>query len=127
MPGRRRGWARGGNGGFSPQQSPFANVLLEPALLLLLKENPRHGYTLLSDLSLFDIKPIHPSIVYRALREMEEMEWIKSDWDALQTQGPPRRMYSLTTLGKETLDTWRTELEKTRQVIGKLLVRAEQE
>jgi PadR family transcriptional regulator, regulatory protein PadR len=48
---------------------------------------------------------IHPSVIYRTLREMETLEWIVSDWDADQTQGPPRRIYELTAQGEAVLKT----------------------
>ena len=42
-------------------------------LLVLLKEQPGHGYSLLSELNGLDITTIHPSVVYRTLREMEAL------------------------------------------------------
>lgn len=120
MPGRRRGWAMRGRG-FGNQHSPLTVSILEPALLALLKERPRHGYTLLSDLEPWGMATIHPSVIYRTLREMEELDWIHSDWETTQTQGPPRRTYQLTTTGEEVLANWRQELEKTQGIIHQLL------
>jgi len=97
--------------------------MLEPALLILLKEQPRHGYTLLADLESLGMTTIHPSVVYRTLREMEGLEWIQSDWDTDQTQGPPRRIYRLRVQGEEALQNWRHELGKTRELISDLLQR----
>ena len=47
--------------------------------------------------------PLDPSIVYRALREMEEQDLVASNWDDRETQGPPRRVYHLTASGNEAL------------------------
>ena len=80
MPRHRRGWAMGGGGGgHQGRHSPLAASLLEPALLVLLKEKSRHGYTLLADLETLGLSTIHPSVVYRVLREMEGLGWVQSD------------------------------------------------
>ncbi len=125
MPRHRRGWAMGGGPHHEDRHSPLTISMLEPALLILLKEQPRHGYTLLTDLELLGITTIHPSVVYRTLREMEGLEWIQSDWETDQTQGPPRRTYRLTVQGEEALQNWRHELEKTQGLIGELLNRVD--
>jgi PadR family transcriptional regulator PadR len=105
------------------RHSPLMISLLEPALLILLREQPRHGYTLLTDLEMLGMSAIHPSVVYRTLREMEGLEWIQSDWDTGHTQGPPRRTYQLTAQGEEALQNWQHELGKTRDLISQLMDR----
>lgn len=123
MPRHGRGWAmRAGSRG-EEIHSPLVVSLLEPTLLVLIKEQPGHGYSLLSKLSDLDITTIHASVVYRTLREMEELEWIISDWDTNQTQGPPRRTYQITSQGEEVLQYWKQELEKTNGIIQKLLTK----
>lgn len=126
MPRHRRGWAMGGGVHREDRHSPLTISMLEPALLILLKEQPRHGYTLLSDLEMLGMRTIHPSVVYRTLREMEGLEWIHSDWETDQTQGPPRRIYRLTGKGEETLQNWRNELGKIQKLIVQLLKRIEE-
>lgn len=103
--------------------SPLAVSILEPALLILLKEQPRHGYTLLSDLETLGLSISHPSVVYRTLREMEGLEWIQSGWYTDQTQGPPRRIYRLAPAGEEALQNWQNELGKMRDLISQLMER----
>ena len=105
------------------RHSPVAVTLLEPALLILLQEQPRHGYSLLGDLTGLGLSSLHPSVVYRALREMEELGWIASDWDTTQTQGPPRKTYRLTVDGEAALRSWQQELDRTSRLIGSLLAR----
>lgn len=109
--------------GHEERHSSTLISLLEPALLILLKEKPRHGYTLLADLESLGMATIHPSVVYRTLREMEGLEWIRSDWDTDRTQGPPRRTYQLTASGEEVLHNWQHELEKMRDLISQLIDR----
>ena len=123
MPRHGRGWAMGGGPNCGDRHSPLTISILEPALLILLKEQPRHGYTLLGDIETLGMTTIHPSVVYRTLREMEGLEWIQSDWDTDQTQGPPRRIYRLTGQGEEALQNWRYELGKTQGLITQLLKR----
>jgi len=109
--------------GREDRHTPITVAILEPTLLLLLKEQPRHGYTLLADLDALGMSTLHPSVVYRMLREMEQLEWIGSDWDIDQTQGPPRRIYHLTASGEQILQNWKQELEKNRALIQQLIER----
>jgi len=121
MPRHRRGWAMGGEDMGTARHSPLTIALLEACLLTFLKEEPRHGYILLNDLDAIGIQTIHPSVVYRSLRQLEDLQWIESDWDTDQTQGPPRRTYRLTAQGETALQNWKVELEKTRELITRLL------
>jgi PadR family transcriptional regulator, regulatory protein PadR len=112
--GRGHGWRRRG-------ASRRAVRFVEPTLLLLLHYGPAHGYTLIEQLSEYGLGDIDPSAVYRALREMEGQGWVISSWDEELTQGPPRRVYRLTTLGNEALGWWTQDLGDTRQMIDHLL------
>ena len=114
--GQKHRWR--GRGGF---RRPVR--FLEPALLLLLWGNPAHGYPLLDQLGEFGLAEIDPSVVYRALRDMEEKGWVTSTWDEQQTQGPPRRVYYLTPEGHEVLGWWVQDLEETRRIIDRFLDR----
>jgi PadR family transcriptional regulator PadR len=114
--GQKNRWR--GRGGFR-QSVRF----LEPALLLLLWGNPGHGYPLLDRLGEFGLAEIDPSVVYRALRDMEDKGWLTSAWDEEQTQGPPRRVYRLTRQGQEALGCWTRDLQETRQIIDGFLDR----
>jgi PadR family transcriptional regulator PadR len=111
--GRGHGWRRG--------YSRRVARMLEPTLLLLLHHEPAHGYTLLEKLSEFGLGGFDPSVVYRALREMEARDWVTSTWDDEQTQGPPRRVYCLAAQGDEVLKLWARDLEETRRMIDHLL------
>lgn len=121
MPRHGRGWGMGDGPRRESRHSSLTISLLEPVLLIMLAEQPGHGYTLMSELNTMNMASIHPSVVYRTLREMEGLGWIQSDWDTSQTQGPPRRIYHLTEPGKEALQYWRQELEKTNVIIRQLL------
>ncbi|MDF1515551.1 MAG: helix-turn-helix transcriptional regulator, partial [Anaerolineae bacterium] len=51
---------------------------LEPALLLLLEQSPAHGYTLFNRMHEFDLGFLAATVVYRALRQMEDKAWVSS-------------------------------------------------
>ena len=90
---------------------------LDPALLLLLEQAPSHGYTLLGRMAEFGLDFLAPTVIYRALRDMEAQGQIISTIDDETTQGPPRRVYALTPLGREVLRCCVAQLRGTQQVI----------
>jgi DNA-binding PadR family transcriptional regulator len=95
--------------------------MLHPTLLLLLHRGPAHGYTLLEQVREFGLVGLDPSVVYRTLRDMEAQGSVTSSWDDEQTQGPPRRVYRLTTTGDEALGAWMGDLQAAGQRIAHLL------
>jgi len=90
---------------------------LDPTLLLLLKESPAHGYTLLGRMAEFDLDFLDPAVIYRALRKMEKQGWVTSTWEEEETQGPPRRVYAITPAGEEVLDCCARQLQTMQNVI----------
>lgn len=95
--------------------------LLEPVLLMKLNQGPAHGYILLEEIDGYGLGGIQPSALYRSLRRMEEKGWITSTWDQEETQGPPRRMYSIAPPGQDVLQSWAEELEESKDHINRLL------
>lgn len=95
---------------------------LQPCLLVLLRRDQAHGYSLLNDLAEFGFEPefIDPSLVYRALREMEMMGLVTSEWSD-ESLGPQRRIYRVTPAGEEYLAQWIADLRQTRREIDALL------
>jgi DNA-binding PadR family transcriptional regulator len=94
---------------------------LEPVLLLRLNDGPAHGYSLLDGLDEFGLGGLDPSMLYRVLREMEELGWVSSTWDEQETQGPPRRIYQLSPRGVEVLAEWTQDLERSKSRIERFL------
>jgi PadR family transcriptional regulator PadR len=88
---------------------------------MLLHRGPAHGYTLIEQLTGFGVQGLHPSVAYRALRDMDERGWVTSSWEEDETQGPPRRVYRLTSLGDEVLAAYVEDLRQTREQIGGLI------
>lgn len=95
--------------------------LLRPTLLFLMHQGPAHGYDLAERLRSFGVEDIDPSLIYRALRDMEEEGYIQSTWDEEKTQGPPRRVYTLTSEGDNNLQYHVEDLQTTRSRIDQLL------
>jgi PadR family transcriptional regulator PadR len=95
--------------------------MLEPALLVLLSQGDMHGYTLLDQVDALGLRALQPSMLYRVLRELEEAGWVSSIWDREQTQGPPRRVYTLTEDGYAALHEWKNHLAQTQELISRLL------
>jgi PadR family transcriptional regulator PadR len=95
---------------------------LQPCLLLLLRRGQSHGYSLLDDLAEFGFRPGQqdPSLVYRALRDMEDEGLVSSEWDP-DSLGPQRRVYAITAVGEQNLRAWIADLRRTRQEIDHLI------
>jgi DNA-binding PadR family transcriptional regulator len=100
--------------------------MLRPTLLFLMHQGPAHGYELLERLSDFGIHDIDPSLIYRSLRVMEAEGWVRSSWDKEKTQGPPRRIYTLTRAGDENLSSYLEDLRGARDRIDFLIQSYEQ-
>ncbi len=95
---------------------------LRPGLLTLLRCDSGHGYNLLQGLEELgiDIEGMDPSVVYRALRDMEEEGLVQSEWGD-ESLGPRRRIYSLTGDGDDVVSVWVEDLEESRANIDRLL------
>ena len=113
--GRRHRWM--GRKGRGPCPTRIYRFM-EPCLLLLLHRGSSHGYSLQDELKEFGfVEPaVDPSVVYRALREMEAQGLVTSDWDT-EGSGPPRRVYQLTAEGNEHLAQWVADLRETDRVL----------
>lgn len=95
--------------------------LVEPALLAFLQRKPSHGYALLEELDQLGLGSIQPSVVYRILRNYEEIGLVESGWDSDATQGPPRRIYVITDGGRAALERAEKSLKETADRIEALL------
>lgn len=103
---------RHGNG--HPCTCAMGNLyrFVEPVLLFLLKQKGQaHGYELATDLRkyAFTDAEIEVSALYRTLRQLEQNDCVTSEWD-VEGSGPARRLYKLTSHGKEHLEEWITVL-----------------
>jgi PadR family transcriptional regulator, regulatory protein PadR len=100
---------------------------VEPALLLLLRERPHHGYELLERLpELTGEARIDVGNLYRLLRALEEEGIVSSEWSA-ELPGPAKRTYELTDEGRRLLDRWAEALRGAQAVVQSFLDRYESE
>ena len=120
--GRGRGSGGGIGGGAGRGRRRQGMGFLRPALLTLLRRDNDHGYNLLQGLEELgiDTEGLDPSVVYRALRDMEEDGLVQSQWGD-ESLGPRRRVYSLTGEGNDVVAAWKDDLKRTRAEIDSLL------
>ncbi len=98
---------------------------LRPCLLLLLREQPAHGYELLEHLRILGFDRDDPGRLYRALRALEKEGLVRSAWEP-SGSGPDRRTYELTRPGMEQLHEAAAALEATRGLLDVFLSRYEE-
>jgi len=120
MPGYRRGKARP----CQQRQRKGMRLILRPSLLLLLSEQQSHGYEIYDQLEVFGFEPdsLDSSIVYRDLREMEEMGLIESYWDD-DSKGPRRRVYRILDQGFICLAEWMKALDSIQDQMNQIINR----
>ena len=94
---------------------------LQSCLLVLLHREPGYGYSLMDGLQEFGFQPdqMDISIIYRALRSLEEDGLVSDTWDN-NSLGPQRRVYTLTPQGEEALAEWIENLRQRRKEIEAL-------
>lgn len=97
----------------------------EPALLLLLRERPRHGYELIELLpQLAGGERMDVGNLYRFMRRLESEEIVESEWSG-DLPGPAKRTYSLTPAGERLLGQWADALRRSREDVSAFLDRYE--
>ena len=92
--------------------------LLEPYLLLLLRNLSTHGYQLMQSLTAIGFAAVDPATVYRTLRQMEKEGLIDSFWETGEA-GPARRRYTVTDAGEAFLSTWANSLERYQHLLDR--------
>ena len=105
----------------------FARVerFTEPALLLLLRERPAHGYDLMERLpELTGEERVEMGNLYRLLRALEEEGLVSSEWDAT-SPGPAKRRYAITETGRRLLEQWVDALRRSQERTNEFLTRYE--
>jgi poly-beta-hydroxybutyrate-responsive repressor len=97
---------------------------VEPALLLLLRERPHHGYELIERLPEIagEETRIDVGNLYRLLRALEAEGIVTSEWRA-ELPGPAKRTYELTADGRRLLDRWADALRSAQGVVARFLER----
>lgn len=96
--------------------------ILEPALLLVLRESGGYGYELAAALEARGLtaQRVAPARVYEVLRRLEQDGAVRGH-DESSSEGPNRRRYRLTASGRERLDRWAQALRQTEHQLRTLL------
>ena len=100
----------------------FLEKFIQPSILIELAGEDLHGFLILEKLkesNCIDYSGIDPAGLYRMLKKMEKAELLTSVWD---TEGSalPRRIYSITELGRQCLSNWEKTLIEYADTINKL-------
>ena len=101
----------------------FARVerFTEPAILLLLRERPAHGYDLLERLpELTGEQRVEMGNLYRLLRALEEEGLVTSQWQ------DGKRTYAIAEHGLQLLDQWVDALRRSQERTARFLERYEE-
>ena len=93
-----------------------------PAVLLLLSEQPGHGYSLEKDLRDLNFGKIDRPTVYRALSQLEKDGLVQSRSE-VPAAGHERRVYGVTPLGERALRVWMSVIKEERDLLGRVLRR----
>ena len=91
---------------------------IEPAVLLVLRDSPGHGYELLEQLqTLMPAERIDMGNLYRILRSLEREGLVASTWHE-EAPGPAKRIYVITPSGSRVLGQWVESFEKIEHQIA---------
>lgn len=93
--------------------------LFIPSILLLLKEEPAHGYSLLKKLSRIGVvgPDMDPSPIYKTLRWFEDIGLAVSEREKGE-RGPDRKVYRITDAGDEALSFFASRIETAGEIIA---------
>ena len=102
------------SGGWAPQ-------VLDTALLVLLKQQPRHGYALVGPVQELGLEVGDITRLYRSLRNLESEGIVTSTWDtSARGKGPARKVYSLTRAGNRHLRQMIKALRQHAEVMSRI-------
>jgi len=95
---------------------------LYPSLLLLLAEEPRHGYRLVDALLRLGFGPVDRPSIYRALGDLEA-DGLLHSWEASPKAGSTRQIYGVTEDGYRRLSDWMGVVTAERAALEAVLKR----
>ncbi|MDW7774138.1 MAG: helix-turn-helix transcriptional regulator [Desulfobulbaceae bacterium] len=80
---------------------------IQASVLLGLYDGPSYGYELISTIQQYGFieGAAPPGMIYRHLRQMEEDNLVRSEWETSDA-GAAKRIYTITEEGKEVLALW---------------------
>jgi len=80
---------------------------LQASILLGLISKPSYGYELIGNIQSYGFieGDAPPGMIYRHLRQMEEDNLVRSEWETKEA-GAAKRIYTITQEGREVLSFW---------------------
>jgi PadR family transcriptional regulator PadR len=92
---------------------------LNPSIMLLLAEEPSHGYALLDKLVAMGVaeKRLPLPLIYRALTYLEVKRMAGFQFKKHEGRGPARKIYHLTNKGRKELASWSESMEDISKFI----------
>ena len=90
---------------------------LVPIMLLYLRDVNAHGYELMQKITQFGFNAVDQGNLYRILRQLEKDGKVTSEWDTA-TDGPAKRIYSITDAGEQYLDIWASSLANYQSMLN---------
>jgi poly-beta-hydroxybutyrate-responsive repressor len=80
---------------------------LQASILLGLNSRPSYGYELIGTIQSYGFieGDAPPGMIYRHLRQMEDDNLVKSEWETKET-GAAKRIYTITEEGRAVLSFW---------------------
>ena len=103
----------------------MSSEMLTANLLALLKNWSGYGYELAKKLEDAGYGGCNSGTLYRTLRQMEKSGLISSLWDT-SSDGPARRIYSLTKPGSMFLSNWMAVMDMHKRTLEGFMNMAEQ-
>ncbi len=103
----------------------MSSEMLTANLLALLKNWSGYGYELAKKLENAGYGGCNSGTLYRTLRQMEKSGLISSMWDT-SSDGPARRIYSLTKPGSMFLSNWMAVMDMHKRTLEGFMNLAEQ-
>lgn len=99
--------------------SQLRRGLLEYCILLLISNQPRYGYELVTILGKWEPLAVTEGTLYPLLRRLLKDKYMESFWKESES-GPPRKYYTLTAEGRKLLDSMSLEWSKVTGAITQI-------
>jgi DNA-binding PadR family transcriptional regulator len=93
-----------------------------PAVLLLLAEQPRHGYRLVDAALRYGFGPVDRPSIYRALHDLAGDGFLTS-WEESPSAGSARSVYGVTDAGQAMLSEWMNVVSAQSAALNGMLKR----
>lgn len=105
--------------------SQLRRGVLQHCVLALLRDGPRYGVEVVRALGEADALAVTEGTIYPLLSRLRRVGLVETSWQE-SPNGPPRRYYALTPIGRQSLDGFATEWSRFRDAVDNLLIPTEE-